>query len=80
MYERFAEQDSSGRPAANGIRQFIAGTGGAHLYTAGPPKPNSEIRGSAYGILVLTLTAGSYAWDFASVNNTFRDTGSGACH
>lgn len=80
MYERFAAQDSTARPAANGIRQFIAGTGGAHLYTPGPPKPNSEIRGSAYGILVLTLTAGSYSWDFASVNNTFRDTGSGACH
>ena len=80
MYERFAPQDSSGRPAPNGIREFIVGTGGAHLYTPGPPKPNSEIRGSAYGILVLTLTAGSYSWDFASVNNTFRDTGSGACH
>ena len=44
MYERFAPQDIDGRPSPNGIRQFIAGTGGAHLYTPGPPKPNSEVR------------------------------------
>jgi 3',5'-cyclic AMP phosphodiesterase CpdA len=80
MYEQFAPQDASGRASATGIREIIAGTGGAHLYTPGTPQPNSQVRASAYGILVLTLTSGSYSWDFASVNNTFRDTGSGACH
>lgn len=80
IYEVFAPQDADGRANPNGIREFIAGTGGAHLYTPGTPRPNSERRGSAYGILVLTLTNGSYQWDFASVNNVFRDTGSGACH
>lgn len=80
MYERFAPQDLDGRPSATGIREFIAGTGGAHLYTPGAAKPNSERRGSAYGILVLTLSANAYHWDFRSVGNTFSDTGDGTCH
>jgi hypothetical protein len=80
MYERFAPQDADGRPSAAGIREFIAGTGGAHLYTPITSRPNSEVRGSAYGILVLTLTNGSYSSDFASVNNVFRDQSTGACH
>lgn len=80
MYERFAPQDLDGKATPTGIREFIAGTGGAHLYTPGAPKPNSEVRASVYGILVLTLTANAYQWDFQSVGNTFRDTNSGACH
>lgn len=80
MYEVFAPQDADGRASETGIREFIAGTGGAHLYTPGAPKPNSQARGSAYGILVLTLQSSSYQWDFAAVNNAFRDTGSGSCH
>jgi len=80
LYERFAPQDIDGKPSATGIREFIAGTGGAHLYTPGPPKPNSERRGSAYGVLVLTLSATSYTWDFRSVGNTFSDPGTGTCH
>lgn len=80
LYERFGAQDVDGRPRVNGIRQFIAGTGGAHLYTPGTPKPNSEARAGVYGLLVMTLNANAYQWDFASVDNTFRDTGSGACH
>ena len=79
-YERFAPQDIDGRPKANGIRQFVVGTGGAHLYAPGPPKPNSERLASVFGILQMTLSATSYQWDFVSVDNTFRDTGSGVCH
>jgi hypothetical protein len=80
MYERFAPQDIDGRPSASGIREFIAGTGGAHSYTPGAPKPNSERRASVYGILAMTLSPGSYQWDFRSVGNTFSDTGTGTCH
>jgi hypothetical protein len=80
MYERFAPQDLDGRPSPNGIREFIVGTGGAHLYTPLAAKPNSEKRGSAYGFLLMTLSATSYQWDFRSVGNTFGDTGTGTCH
>jgi len=80
MYERFAPQDLDGKPNPNGIRQFIAGTGGAHLYTPGAPKPNSERRASVYGVFMMTLSATSYTWDFRSVGNTFSDPGTGTCH
>lgn len=81
LYERFAKQDADGRPTpsgAPGIRQFTVGTGGAHSYTPGPPRPNSEAISKSYGILVLTLNSDSYQWDYAS-NTSFRDTNSGAC-
>jgi len=80
LYERFAPQDGAGRASPIGIREFVVGTGGAHLYTPGTIAANSEVRASVYGVLVLTLTTNAYAWDFASVNNSFRDSGSGACH
>lgn len=80
MYERFAPQDLDGKPTPTGIRQFIAGTGGAHLYTPGAPKPNSEKRASVYGILRLTLINSGYQWEFVSVDNTVLDSGPGVCH
>jgi hypothetical protein len=80
MYEQFNPQDSDGRASSTGIQQFTAGTGGAHLYVPGPPKPNSKVRASAYGILRLMLTTNAYQWDFLSVNNATLDSGSGACH
>ena len=79
LYERFAPQDIDGRPLATGMRQFIAGTGGAHLYNFFAVKPNSEVRASVYGILAMTLSPGTYQWEFKSVGNTFRDTGTAAC-
>jgi hypothetical protein len=80
LYERFAPQDPDGNPSRTGIRQFTSGTGGAHLYIPGALHRNSERIASVYGILILTLLGDSYQWDFASVDNSFRDTGSGACH
>jgi hypothetical protein len=80
IYERFGKQDLDGRSSASGIRQFVVGTGGAHLYTPGAPRPNSQRRASVYGILMMTLSAGGYQWDFKSVGNTFSDPGSDTCH
>jgi hypothetical protein len=79
-YERFAPQDADGKPSAAGIREFIVGTGGAHLYTPVSVQPNSEVRASTYGVLTLTLTNKAYAWEFSAVGNSFRDTGSDVCH
>jgi hypothetical protein len=65
----------------NGIREFVAGTGGAHTYTFGPIKPNSEFRQAGiYGILRLDLFSSSYHWEFRSGPNTVLDRGDGACH
>ena len=47
-YERFERQDADGRPdSVNGLRQFIVGTGGAHLYAPRGVKPNSAVRSGA---------------------------------
>jgi hypothetical protein len=80
MYERFAPQDPDGRTdAVRGIRQFIAGTGGAFLYQPVTLHPNSEIRISSFGILKFTLSSDRYQWEFIPLAGA-SDGGSGVCH
>ena len=82
-YERFAPQTPRGvADPLTGIREFIAGTGGAGLFTLGTPLPNSEVRNDVtFGVLKLTLSSGGYAWRFIPVaGKTFTDAGSGTCH
>lgn len=81
VYERFTPQDANGNATAAGIRQFVAGTGGARHYTFGAARPGSEARGTAWGVLKLTLSSGSYSWEFIPVaGESFRDSGGEACH
>ena len=80
LYERFATQDADGRASTTGMREFIVGTGGAHLYTPVGVAANSQVRASTYGILILTLLNNGYSWDFAASGNGFRDTDSDSCH
>jgi hypothetical protein len=82
-YERFAPQNPDGiADATNGIREFVAGTGGAGLYGFGTVQPNSQVRNNtAHGVLKLTLHQGSYDWSFVPVpGETFTDSGSATCH
>ena len=82
-YERFAPQTPSGDPdPQTGIRQIVVGTGGAGLRTMNAPVANSEVRNSdTHGALKLTLTSGSYQWEFVPVaGKGFTDQGSGVCH
>ncbi len=67
QYERFAPQDLNRHPDPNGIRAFVAGTGGAGEYGFGPPQPNSEVRGTGPGVLKFTLMPASYRWQFIPV-------------
>jgi hypothetical protein len=82
-YERFGPQapDSSADPK-RGIREFVVGTGGKNHRPFTAPKPNSEVRNAdAYGVLKLTLKAGSYDWLFIpEAGKSFTDSGSGLCH
>jgi phage baseplate assembly protein gpV len=82
QYERYAPQKATGtRDDARGIREFVAGSGGAELYDFGPATSNSEARYKGFGVLKLTLRATSYAWEFLPIAGTsFTDAGSGACH
>src|SRR5207248_2387233 len=83
-YERFAPQTSAGAAdAVNGIRQFIAGTGGNNLDAANTLIiPNSEVRISkVYGVLKLTLGDGTYAWQFIPVaGQTASASARGTCY
>jgi hypothetical protein len=83
-YERFAPLDRGGDiDRANGIRQFVVGTGGA-FFTGGI---SSRIKGSeiaqndTFGVLMVTLHPSSYAWEFVPIaGRSFRDSGSQPCH
>jgi hypothetical protein len=81
LYERFAPQDADGRPTPTGMRAFVVGTGGTHLYHLGSIQPNSELRSNnAWGVLKLTLGGDRYDWQFIPVDgHSFRDVGSATC-
>ena len=60
-YERFAPQTPDAKPdPRRGIRQFVVGTGGNNLHRFGKAEPNSEVRKSEFGVLLLTLHARGY--------------------
>jgi hypothetical protein len=81
-YERMAPMSPDGtRDDAAGIRQFNAGTGGESSATPVVIYPNSETYGVTFGVLKLTLTTGSYQWEFLPIpGETYTDSGSGTCH
>lgn len=82
-YERFAPQNNaSQRDNADGIRQFVVGTGGSFFTRFGTIKPNSLVRNNnTFGVLMMTLGVSSYSWKFVPVaGKTFTDRGSANCH
>jgi hypothetical protein len=83
-YERFAPQTpSGGADPAQGIREFVVGTGGKSLNTfTKKGVANSQVRlANAYGVLKLTLHPSSYEWQFVTApGGTVADSGSGSCH
>jgi calcineurin-like phosphoesterase family protein len=82
FYERFGPQNSAYESdREHGIRQFIAGTGGAMLYRPATRFPNSEQIVEAYGVLKLTLQPTFYEWEFINAQtNASVDRGVGQCH
>src|SRR6185436_6991345 len=65
-YERFARRD--------GIRELIAGTGGASLRRFADTLAGSEARVERrHGVLVLTLHPRSYGWRFVGVDGRIYD-------
>ena len=82
-YERFAPLDRNGNlDEANGMRQFVVGTGGA-FFTGGlgSREPHSLIaQNDTFGVLKLTLHPTSYEWQFVpEAGKTWTDTGAGLC-
>ena len=81
QYERFAEMNASGAAVSQGLREIVAGTGGAVLYPFGAPKSASQVRNNTtYGVLKLTLRPNGYDWQFVPIaGSTFTDSGSDDC-
>ena len=83
IYERFAPQTPNGRADhAQGIVEFVAGTGGRSHYDLPLIRANSVIRNNTtYGVLRLELSAGGWSTEFRAVpGETFSDHSSGTCH
>jgi hypothetical protein len=84
-YERYAPLTPAGDiDSQNGIRQFVAGTGGApggsEVYPDHAPGVEVVETGTS-GVLKLELSAGSYRWNFVPIaGQTFTDSGTGTCH
>ncbi len=82
-YERFAPQTPTGAlDDARGLVEIVVGTGGRSLRGFGTVRDNSLVRASdTWGVLRLTLSAGSFAFDFVPASpSLFTDSGSGSCH
>ncbi|MEX0992170.1 MAG: metallophosphoesterase [Actinomycetota bacterium] len=80
-YERLAPMTPEGKlDATGGVRQFIVGTAGAQLYPVPGKAPHSEVRRKAFGILEMTLHAGTYDWRFDPLGSGPDDEGTGICN
>jgi chitodextrinase len=81
-YERFAPQDDGQHAVANGIREFIVGTGGEEHGAFTTATPNSQVfNADTFGALKMTLHPTSYDWQFVPAGGgTFTDSGSDTCH
>lgn len=78
-YEAFAPLDENGAPDASGPRQFIVGTGGAHLGAFDSAQTGSLTRiAGKFAVLRLDLEDGAYRWSLLS-DNTVLDEGGGRC-
>jgi len=80
-YQRFGLQTPTGAASADGIREFVVGTGGYGLYglTSHPNLQASSA--STYGALKMVLKDGSYDWQFVpGPGYSYTDSGSTACH
>jgi len=83
IYERFAPLAPDGSvDNANGIREFIVGTGGRnHQSILGTHAGSVVKNATTFGVLRMELHPTSYEWDFLPVaGETFTDSGSSACH
>ncbi len=76
VYERFARMNSAGAlDPGNGMRQFVAGTGGNGLYTVTPIAGEEAFQFAKQGVLALDLAAGQYGWHFIATDGEVMDSG-----
>lgn len=80
LYERFARQLSDGTAdPVNGVRQIVAGTGGAELYNFVRASANSEERIMKFGVVKFTLRPAQVDWEFLGIDGSVSDRGLDTC-
>jgi acid phosphatase type 7 len=78
FYESFDPRDASGHTALTGLREIIAGTGGAHLYDLSLGQGyKTYVR--IHGVLELHLEPDRYEYAFRTVDGRVRDSGMAQC-
>lgn len=78
-YQRFAPQNAEGVESAEGIREFIVGSGGAGIYTQTKTPPNLEVFYEGHGALKLDLFDSYYRWAFLGTSGSIEDSGTASC-
>ena len=79
-YERFVPMDGAGRRTADGMQEFVVGTGGRNLYHLGTRQPGSAyFQARTAGVLALDLRVGSYHWVYRAINGDILDRGDRSC-
>ena len=84
-YERFADMNAAGAavPDGTGTREIVVGTGGEKhaVFEQDGAGVVAGRQTGLFGILDLTLSAGSYSWSYVPAPPaTFTDSGTETCH
>ena len=79
FYEAFDPRNADGLSVADGIREFVVGTGGAPLRWFWRPPYESRARILRHGVLHLTLREDGYSWEFIDVDGRTADPGLAKC-
>lgn len=78
FYESFDPLDAAGKPRADGIREFVVGTGGARLVDFSLSSKHRDYA-RVHGVLELALEANHYRYAFRTVDGELRDQGTATC-
>lgn len=81
QYQRFGSIDKEGNLQPSGMREIISGTGGFSLrpYDVKPHPSLEKGINNEYGYTRLTLSEGSYEWEFKDVAGNVLDSGEQGC-
>ena len=80
-YQRWNRMNATGGvDMANGIREFVVGTGGrSHYATSNRVTGVQALNATTFGVLKMTLQSNGFSWSFLPAGGTFTDSGTEAC-
>lgn len=78
FYESFERKDAAGKADSEGMREIIAGTGGAGLYDLSVVR-GAKVYARRHGLLELHLEKNRYEFAFRTLDGRSLDSGSAQC-